>query len=75
MRNAILQMPERRTTIEQRRVRRAAIRQLERADIYVAAVAHMDLGDAAVERLLRDVRADLQGLRRHLGDQRERLGL
>jgi hypothetical protein len=28
-----------------------------------------------VERLLRDVRADLQGLRRHLGDQRERLGL
>jgi len=73
MRNAIVQLPERRTSREQRQVLRAAIRQLERADIYVAAVVHMDLDDRAVERALRQVRADLDALRRHLGEERARV--
>jgi hypothetical protein len=70
MRNAIVQMPDQRTTGEQRQVLRAAIRQLERADIYLAAVSYMDIDDRAAERALRQLRADLDGLRRHLGEER-----
>ncbi len=70
MRNAILQMPDRRTTGEQRRVLRAAIRQLERAEIYINSVLYMDLGDAAAERAITRLRADLSGLREHLGARR-----
>jgi hypothetical protein len=39
MRNAILQLPDARTAKERRQVLRAAMRQLERADLYLAAVA------------------------------------
>jgi hypothetical protein len=70
MRNAIVQLPEQRTSNEQRQVLRAAIRQLERAEIYVAAVDYMDLGDPAVNQALMKIRADLVGLQRHLGEQR-----
>jgi hypothetical protein len=70
MRNAIVQLPEQRTTGERRRVLRAAIRQLERAEVYLAAVAFMDIGDRPAERALSQLRADLEGLRRHLGEQR-----
>jgi hypothetical protein len=70
MRNAIVQLPEQRTTGEQRQVLRAAVRQLERADIYLAAVTFMDIDDRPAERALRQLRADLDALRRHLGEQR-----
>jgi hypothetical protein len=70
MRNAIVQLPEQRTTGERRRVLRAAIRQLERADVYLAAVAFMDIDDRAAGRALSQLRADLDGLRRHLSEQR-----
>jgi hypothetical protein len=70
MRNAIVQLPERRTAGERRQVLRAAIRQLERADVYLAAVAFMDIDDRAAERSLSQLRADLDGLRRYLGEQR-----
>jgi hypothetical protein len=70
MRNAIVQLPDQRTVGEQRQVLRAAIRQLERADIYLAAVTYMDIDDRAAERALRQLRADLDALRRHLGEQR-----
>jgi hypothetical protein len=66
MRNAILQLPEQRTTNEQRQVLRAAIRQLDRAEIYLAAVSYMQLDDRASQRALRQLRADLDGLKRHL---------
>jgi hypothetical protein len=58
---------------EQRQVLRAAIRQLERADIYLAAVTYMDIDDRPAERALRQLRADLDALRRHLGEQRVRI--
>ena len=74
MRNAIVQLPAQRTTGEQRLVLRAAIRQVERAETYMAAVAHMDLDDRAAERVVRQLRADLDALRRHLGEQRARAG-
>ena len=74
MRNAIVQLPEHRTTGERRQVLRAAIRQVERAEIYLSAVAHMDLDDRAAERIVRQLRAELDTLRRHLGEQRARAG-
>ncbi len=70
MRNAILRLPDQRTGSERRQVLRAAIRQLERVDIYLAAVAYMDLGDAAAARALTRLRSDLDGLRRHLSEKR-----
>jgi hypothetical protein len=72
MRNAIVQLPLHRTAGERRQVLRAAIRQIERADVYLAAVTHMDLDDRAVERTLRRLRAELYALRRHLGEERAR---
>ena len=73
MRNAILQMPEHRPAPEQRRALRAAIRQLERADVYVAAVVYMDLGDQEANRATARLRTDLESLRRYLSDQRARI--
>ena len=70
MRNAIVQLPDQRTMGEERQVLRAAMRQLERADIYLAAVSYMDIDGPAAARALRQLRADLDGLRRHLGEQR-----
>ncbi|HEX9100051.1 MAG TPA: hypothetical protein VF956_11250 [Candidatus Dormibacteraeota bacterium] len=70
MRNAILQLPEQRTAGEQRQVLRAAIRQLDRAEVYLAAVSYMQLDDRAALRAVRQLRADLEGLKRHLGELR-----
>jgi hypothetical protein len=66
MRNAILQLPETRTSRERRQVFRAAGRQLERAETYLAAVAYMELDDREAERSLNQLRADLASLRRYL---------
>jgi hypothetical protein len=66
MRNAILQLPDQRTPTEQRKVLRAAIRQLDRAETYVAAVSYMQLDDRAAQRAVRQLRADLDVLKRHL---------
>ena len=66
MRNAILQLPAQRTSNEQRQVLRAAIRQLDRADVYFAAVAYMQIDDRAADRALTRLRTDLDGLKRHL---------
>jgi acyl-CoA reductase-like NAD-dependent aldehyde dehydrogenase len=70
VRNAILQLPEARTANERRKVLRAAMRQLERADLYLAAVAYMDLGDREAQRALNQVRGDLASLGRYLGERR-----
>jgi len=66
MRAAVLQLPGARTANESRQVLRAAIRQLERADLYLAAVGAMDVGDWQAARALNQVRTDLDALRRHL---------
>jgi acyl-CoA reductase-like NAD-dependent aldehyde dehydrogenase len=70
MRNAILQLPEARTAGERRQVLRAAIRQLERAEIYLAAVAYMDLDDREAQRAVSKVRWDVDALRRYLAELR-----
>jgi hypothetical protein len=73
MRSAILQLPETRTANERRQVLRAAIRQLERAAIYLAAVAYMELDDREAQRALDQLRTDVESLRRQLGERRNRL--
>jgi len=70
MRSAILQLPSRRTSNERRQVLRAAIRQLDRAEIYLAAVAYMDIDDRAAQRTVGRLRADLESLKRHLAELR-----
>ncbi len=73
MRNAVLQLPKARNANEQRQVLRAAIRQVERADVYLAAVTYMDLDDREAQRALNQVRTDLESLRRYLGESRSRI--
>ena len=48
----------------------AAIGQLERADLYLAAVTSMELHDRQASRALNQLRSDLGNLRRHLGEAR-----
>lgn len=74
MRNAILELPGRRSHNQQKGVLRAAIRQLERADVYLGALAAMEIGDWRAQRSIRQLRNDLEGLRRHLSDLRASIG-
>jgi acyl-CoA reductase-like NAD-dependent aldehyde dehydrogenase len=73
MRNAIVRMPEHRSGPESRKVLRTAIRQLERAEIYLAAVASMELGDAPAESAVEDLRGDVKHLISYLSDRRARI--
>jgi len=71
MRNAVLQMRELRTESERRRVLRIAVRQLERADLYLAAVSALELPEA--EAAIDALRDGVEDLRGHLIDVRARL--
>jgi hypothetical protein len=66
LRSAILQLPSRRTANERRQVLRAAIRQLDRAELYLAAVAYMEIDDRAAQRAVSRLRSDIESLKRHL---------
>jgi hypothetical protein len=66
VRSAVLQLPDARTVKERRLVLRAAIRQLERAEVYVDAVAYMDLGDRDADRALGGLRSELRSLEDYL---------
>jgi hypothetical protein len=73
MRNAVVQLPDLRSANEERQVLRAAIRQLERAEIYFDAVEGMDLNDHEARRAVERLRADTQALRRYLAERRTAL--
>jgi hypothetical protein len=49
-----------------RRNLRTAIRQLERAELYLVALYSLDLAEEGVEGAVDDVIRDLRGLRQHL---------
>jgi hypothetical protein len=66
VRSAVLQLPDARTVKERRIVLRAAIRQLERAEIYLDAVGYMDLGDREADRALGRLLSDLRSLQAYL---------
>jgi hypothetical protein len=70
MRSAILQIPAQRTSSERRKVLRGAIRQLDRAEIYMAAVAYMHLDDREAQRAVMRLRTDLESLKRYLAAMR-----
>jgi hypothetical protein len=73
MRNAILQLPEARTANQERQVIRTAIRQLERADIYLAAITYLKLDDREAQRAVNQLRAHVESLRRYLGERRDQV--
>jgi hypothetical protein len=75
VRVAIVRLPDSRTASERRQVLRAAIRQLERAELYVAAVAYMGLDEVEALRAVTRVRTDLDNLRRYLVDARSRISV
>lgn len=70
MRAALLQLPSTRTAKDSRQVLRAAMRQLERAEIYFAAIAAMELDDRDARRAVDRLRADSEALRRYLREIR-----
>ncbi|HKV86587.1 MAG TPA: hypothetical protein VJT78_01165 [Candidatus Dormibacteraeota bacterium] len=70
MRSAILQLPESRSANERRQVLRTAVRQLERAELYVAAVAYLQLDDPEARRAIARLRTDLESLRAYFAEQR-----
>jgi nucleoside 2-deoxyribosyltransferase len=72
MRNALVQFPGYRSKDDERKVLRAAIRQLERADVYLGAVEAMELNDADAGRAVRRLLADVGSLRRYLSELRAR---
>lgn len=74
MRSAVLQLPTSRSANERRQVLRAAIRQLERAEVYLDAVAAMELQDAEGRRALDRLKAETVALRRYLSQRRTALG-
>jgi Trk K+ transport system NAD-binding subunit len=70
MRNSIVQLPAAPTGDERRNVRRAAIRQVDRAEVYIAAVEYMELGERESESVVRRVRTELDWLGKHLAAER-----
>ena len=66
MRSAVLQLPNARTAGERRKVLRAAVRQLERAEVYFDAVEYMDLDDRQARRALAQLKSDLRSLTTYL---------
>jgi len=51
---------------------RIAIRQLERAELYLVAVDSLDLEDDEAEKSAREIVEHLRGLRRYLSNKRSR---
>lgn len=72
MRSAVVQLPKTRTAKDQRQVFRAAIRQLDRAELYLVAVDSMNLDDRAAQRLLNHLRTEIDSLRRYLAMRLDR---
>jgi hypothetical protein len=73
MRNAVVQLAAHRTAGEEKQVLRTAVRQLERADLYLGAVASIDLGDRDLEGSLRKLRSALALLLGEIREKRLRL--
>jgi hypothetical protein len=72
MRNEVVPLPQTRTPSEQLEISRAAIRQLDRAELYLVAVDSMNLDDRGAQRLLNHLRTDLASLRRYLELRQDR---
>lgn len=73
MRNAIVPMAATPTAGERGHVLQAAIRQLDRAEIYLAAVECMELDDREARRAVTRLRAEVEGLRRYLAEKQSGL--
>jgi hypothetical protein len=58
--------PSKRSDQHRRRNLRIAIRQLERAELYLVAIYSLDLAEEGVEGAVDDLIRDLRGLHQHL---------
>lgn len=74
MRSAIVRLPDARTANERRQVLRTAVRQLDRAELYIAAVSYMDLDDRQAQRAVKELRTDVENLRAYLSALRAGFG-
>ncbi len=74
MRSAIVRLPDARTANERRQVLRTAVRQLDRAELYIAAVSYMDLDDRQAQRAVKELRTDVENLRAYLSELRAGFG-
>jgi hypothetical protein len=70
MRSAVLHLAEVPSSADRRAALRTAVRQLERAELYLAAVVAMELADRDASRALIRLRGDVDALRHHLLDLR-----
>ena len=70
MRNAIVRLSSSRSEGEERQALRTAIRQLERAEIYLDAVVAIEIDDREANREVVRLRGEVDRLRRHLVDVR-----
>jgi hypothetical protein len=70
MSSEVLRLGEPASAGDRRAALRAAARQLERAELYLAAVAAMALADRDTSRALVRIRGDVDALRHHLIDLR-----
>ena len=52
---------------------RAAARQLDRADLYLAAASHMEIEDPAAVRAITELRAEIKSVRKSLTEKSIRL--
>lgn len=76
--NALFRIPRMGPNAEQRRrdgqhrrrSLRIAIRQLERAELYLDSLESLELDDREVEVTVRDIVARMKALRRYLGERR-----
>lgn len=68
MRAAVVRLPGIRTVDHDRQQMRAAARQLERVELYLASIAAMEIGDREARRGIDRLRAESQALRRYLGE-------
>lgn len=73
MRNPIVPMPATSTAGDLSQALHAAIRQLDRAEIYLAAVDYMELDDREARRAVTRLRAEVDGVRRYLAERRSGL--
>lgn len=72
---ALLHLPGSKTSARRneqhmRKQLRIAIRQLERAELYLDAVDSLDLDDAGADRSVRQITEHLRGLRQYLSAKR-----
>ena len=73
MLSSIVRLTATRTAGEESRRLTAAVRQLDRADLYLAATTHMEIDDPAAVRTITQLRAEIRSVQKRLHEKAIRL--